>query len=299
MSASDPVNLELRKREISAHWNLGRIADKEGDFAEALRQYSIEAAELEDVTRADPENAGLRQDLAYALLFVTKIELATGQYAAAGVAQKRALGLLDALVARDGTNAGWRHADLVARLATAMLARQRADIGEARQELDRDLPAIETMAANTPSNPTYASLLMRGWRLEAQVQSSAGLHEAAASASRAIEIGERLSHAEGADPVDVAECARAHVVRGEIAARSGDVPAARRDWQRAFELVEPLSGSINYQVLDPAARAAALTGRADKARALIQKLTLLGYVPLDPWPEPDQWAGAKYPETRP
>jgi len=299
MSASDPTNLELRKREVSAHFNLGQIADQRGEFAEALKQYSTQAAELESVARADPASAESRLDEGRALLYVTKIDIATGHFAAASDEQKRAQTLLDDLVARDGTNVDWRSADLIARLAKVTLARQRAEIGEASRELARDLPIIEAMAANTPSDPFYAALLMHGWRLNAQVQSSAGEPEAANSASHAIEIGERLSHGEGTDPADIAECARSYVVRGEISAKAGNGPAAQRDWQRAAELVAPLAGGINYQVLDPAVRAAAWLGHAQESRALIEKLTLLGYVPVDPWPAPDRPALAKNSEPQP
>jgi hypothetical protein len=48
-----------------------------------------------------------------------------------------------------------------------------------------------------------------------------------------------------------------------------------------------------------AARAAVHMGRSAEARAMIEKLNLLGYVPLDSWPDPDRPAAVKNPESQP
>ena len=41
---------------------------------------------------------------------------------------------------------------------------------------------------------------------------------------------------------------------------------------------------MNVRVLDPAARALRVLGRADEGRAVQERLATLGYRPLEPWP---------------
>ena len=63
----------------------------------------------------------------------------------------------------------------------------------------------------------------------------------------------------------------------------GDTISAQRHWQRAADLLVPqLPGTRDWRLLDPAARVAVLTGRADEARVIIAQLTAIGYVPLNP-----------------
>jgi hypothetical protein len=111
---------------------------------------------------------------------------------------------------------------------------------------------------------------------------------------QAIAIGERQFHEGHANDGDVGECATAYVALGTILSRSGNAAEARRDWRRASELiVSRKRGESDWRLLDPDARAAIWMGRSEEARATISRLTLLGYVPLDPWPDPDRPAATE------
>jgi len=203
-------------------------------------------------------------------------------------------------VALDAANVDWKSAFLIARLAEAALARQRGDVAEAGRVVDEALPQLEAISANEPSDHVFAMQLLRARRLKAQLQSFAGRADAAGSAIQAVAIGEKLARADGATDAEIGECARAHVVSGEVADRSGFARDARSDWLRAAEMLAPRTrGSRDWRLLDPAARAAAWLGRSEEARATIERLNLLGYVPLDPWPDPDRPAGAKISDPRP
>jgi len=84
------------------------------------------------------------------------------------------------------------------------------------------------------------------------------------------------------------------VLLGEIALQAGDAAGARQHWERAAELIEPrLSGSRDWRLLDPAARAAARLGHVDMAEAIIVQLKQFGYVPLEPWPEVNRLDSSK------
>ncbi len=52
-------------------------------------------------------------------------------------------------------------------------------------------------------------------------------------------------------------------------------------------LAPRLAGARDWHLLDPAARVATLLGRSDEAQAIMAQLNHQGYVPLEPWPEPD------------
>jgi len=300
MIASDPGNSELRSRLADAHSWLGGLEERQGDFTKARKQYEEQAALYGRLADADPGTASRRYDQANALLYQVDIDVATGQFAAANGPLRQAQGLLDALVAHDASNVHWRAASLNARLKEAKLARQRGDTAEAGRLVDEALPQVETLSTAEPSDRALALGLAIWWRLRAQLQSAAGQPDAAASAKRAVAVGERLVREGYATDADVGECATACVVSGEIAAMSGDGVESRREWLRAAELLAPrVRGSSDWRLLDPAARAAAGTGRSAEARATIGKLNLLGYVPLDPWPSMDLSGAARSPDAQP
>jgi hypothetical protein len=48
---------------------------------------------------------------------------------------------------------------------------------------------------------------------------------------------------------------------------------------------ERLAESNHWRILDPAARAFALLGAADRQRAIVDRLNKIGYQPLEPWPK--------------
>jgi eukaryotic-like serine/threonine-protein kinase len=300
MIASDPRDSDLRFRVADAHSWLGGVAEQQGAFAEAKKQYETEAGLYEQLALADPKTAGTRSHQANALLFQVDIDMATGQFAAATDILTQAERLLDALVAHDGSNVGWRSASLGARIKEAKLARQRGDLAEAGRLVDDAMAQFESLSSAEPTDSGLALGLATAWRLKAQLQFSAGQAEAATDAMQAVGIGERLFREGRATNIAVGECATAYIVSGEIAAQSGDVAESKRDWIRAGELLAPRTrDSRDWRLLDPAARAAAWMGRSDDARALLNQLNLLGYVPLDPWPRMERPDDAKSPDPQP
>jgi tetratricopeptide (TPR) repeat protein len=300
MGASDPADLDLRIRQADTNAELGSIAEQRGDLAESLKRYSAQEAHLEYVTLADPKTETWRQSQAKALLLEESIDLVIGQYSAAGELLAKAQKLLEAQVARDPANLDWKGVFLYARMAEAVLSRRQGDVAAATRYVDEVLPQFEAIAASEPTDHVIAMMVLKAWRLKAQLQAADGRADATNSALQAVGIGERLSRAGGLTDGEIGECARAYVVAGDIAARNGDDGGARRDYLRAAELVAPLLAATSYwQVLDPAARSAAALGRSAEARAAIEKLNLLGYVPVDPWPELERPGAAKISEQQP
>jgi serine/threonine protein kinase len=294
MIAADPGNLELRGREADAHSWLGGIEEEQGDMAGATKEYATQATELENLVQADPMTVNRRQYQAIALLFLVSTETVTGRYAEASESLGKAQNLLEGLVALDSNNVDWRGIYENGRIAEALLARARGDIAGALHIVEEALPQIQDVSTKEPTEHVYATLLVRAWRMKAHFQSLSDEAGASDSARHAVELGEKLARREGAADSDFSECARSLIVAGEIAAKSGDGDAARRDWLRAAEVLGPRQhGSHHWTILDPAARAEALLGRLGEARTTIGQLNLLGYVPIEPWPDMDQLATTK------
>ena len=251
-----------------------------------MRQYVAQTAQLEQLVRAEPRTARWRHRLADALLFQTDILLATGQFSAAGERLREPRRLIDELTAQDPANRRWQTVALYSRLQATMLARQAGDLPAAARLLDEIRPQLESLVAAEPTDRTFVLRLAMAWRMEAQVRAAAGRSDAAAAASRAVELGEKLIREGRATDADAGECALACVVAGEIAAQAGNSAAARSHWQHAADLLAPrLPGTRDWRLLDPAARVAARLGRSEEAHDRIAQLNLLGYVPLDPWPD--------------
>jgi serine/threonine protein kinase len=287
MASSDPANLELLASQADAHSWLAGIAERQGDLAEAARQYATQVTQLDYAAKVDPRTPARRNREALALLYQAGIDMVVGRYAASGDEIRRARGLLDPLVAHDAANVDWKGSALIAGLSEAELRRHLGDDAEAGRLVNEALPPLEALWANEPSNHIDGRMLMMAWKLRAQLQLSAGQPEAAASAARAAAIADSLSQAKNLTDAEVGECARAHVVCGEVAAGSGDPAGARREWTRAADQLAPrLAASRDWRLLDPTARAAAWLGRPAQAQAAIETLSRIGYVPLDPWPGP-------------
>jgi tetratricopeptide (TPR) repeat protein len=297
--AADPGNLDVRDREAEAHYWLGSIAELQGDLPEAAKQYTTQASLLDSIAKADTKTASRRQLLATALLYVATIDSVTGEYAAAAEALARARGLLDDLVALDPENVAWRSLSLNAGLAEASLARRRGDFAAARRLVEKSLPGLESISKGEPTDRYFAGLVLKAWRMKAQLQLLWGEAEAGASARHAAEMGEKLSGSAEATAAELGESVRALLVLGQASADSGDPAAARGDWSRAAELIAPrVGGTREWRILDPYARAMSLLGRTAEANDAIRRLNQLGYVPLEPWPDVGRSDGARLPDPQ-
>ena len=283
--AASPGDLELRFRIADVHSWLGGLAEQQGAFAEAMKQYATQTAQIEQLVQTEPDTARWRFLLANSLLFQTDVAMTTGQATTAGKKLEESEQLLTELATLDPANRRWTIARLNARLKKAMLARLQGNLPAAAQVVEEVIPQLESLSASEPSDRVFVKWLATAWRLNAQMRVALGRPDAAIAARHAVELGEKLIR-EGRVMNDVVEeCARAGVVAGEIAARTND-PAARLHWQRALELLaRRLPYTSDWRLLDSAARATFWLGRVAEARAMIARLTELGYVPLDPWPE--------------
>jgi hypothetical protein len=154
----------------------------------------------------------------------------------------------------------------------------------ARQLVDEATDGLEKQAAAAPTNLSIKDWLGTAWRLRAELLDAAGEPGAAAAAARSVELAEGNVAAGPTNENHVAVLAQAHVTAGQIAAHARDHAAAQRHGKRALDLVEGrLAQSSHWRILDPAARALALLGDAERQRVIVDRLNRIGYQPLEPW----------------
>ena len=283
--ASTPGDPILRLKIATAHELLGSIAELQGNYAEAAKQYGLRVAGLEKLLADDPNDAVMKQDLAVARIYAANTALVTGRFQEAARLMARAQTGLEELLAIDGQNVTLRENAIIARLTTAFLAAHAGDREIAVALVDAAIADLAGLASWTVPDRMCLRLLSRAWRLRAELQLTAGAGNAVDSATRALGFGERLVQTGGAKAAEWAECAQGHLLLGRTLERAGDHDGAHAAWLRADELLAPRqSGSRDWNLLDPYARSLALLGRTEAAGAVIHQLESLGYVPLQPWP---------------
>lgn len=281
-----PNDVEVRRTFADATSFLGSLAEAAGDFAEAAQRFAAQSEQLESICGLVPDDLHWRFKLADSFSFQAGVSAITGDKAAASRFLAQARALLAPLVEHDGTQRRWRNALAVVDLKDALLAKAAGEMSRAAQFAAAARQAVEELVEKEPLDPRFQYRLAMALRLGAELQHLAGQHDAGPAAARAVEIGEQLIRRKDATDAHRAERAEAGIVAGRIAAARSDADAARREWQRAHELLAPLvPATKDWRVLDPAARAAALLGRADEAQGIISQLSASGYVPLEPWPE--------------
>ncbi len=281
----EPGDPDLFEGYADAHSWLGTVAVMKGEFTEALEQFSTQRELLEKLEAAEPDNAEWRRDLATsALLHLADVEMATGAVAAAEHHLTESRKLLDALVAQDPSNRSCLTSACYCRLMGAFFERWRGDLVAANVHAEENCSTLEALFGAEKADRKVNLYLAMAWRLRAELLAATDKRAAGAAALKAVDLGERLIHNESGTEADAGECAAACDVAGEICAASGDWAEARNCWGKAAGLLAPyLKDSRDWQILDPAARAAANLGRSDEALREIRLLTQLGYVPLDPW----------------
>jgi serine/threonine protein kinase/tetratricopeptide (TPR) repeat protein len=283
--AATPGDLDLRLKVATAHELLGSIAELQGDFSEAAQHYGLRVAALEKLAADDPKNAVMKQDLAVARIYAASTAVITGHLADATRALAQAQTEFDALLAIDDQNVLLREFSLIARLTTANLSEHGGDHATALRRANAAIADLESIAVRAAPDPLCLRLLGQAWRLKAEIQLATDPAQAMDSAAQSVAFGEKLIQSSGTNARAFGECARSQLVLGRALEQAGDHGKAYAAWQRAYALLAPRqSGSHDWFILDPYARSLAQLGRPEEARAVIDLLQTLGYIPLQSWP---------------
>jgi tetratricopeptide (TPR) repeat protein len=283
MVAASPADLNLQSGLADAAGWLGRVAERSGHLAEALEQFSTQAAMLESLARQEPSTARWLFRLADSLVFQAGVRIARGEGEAAAEILARARALMDALVTQDPKNRPWLATQ--ANLRLTILSLPAADLASRQLDLDAIRARLAELVAAEPSDRSYPARLATAWRLEARFRLAAARADAAEAAARAVEIGESLMKDTRADDRLIGELAQSYLIAGGIARTMGKNGRAHQCWDHVIDLLgSRATGSNDWRLLDPLARAFACLGRQAESRALTERLGALGYHPLEPWP---------------
>ncbi len=287
LATAGGADFQLRYEIAGLDGWLGVIAERTGDLAEAVQRRSERVRELAALVAADPgtilwqsELGDAQYQLGHALTLIGRKGEAI---AALADARARAKTLAD----QDPQNQRWRVRALTVQLKQAMILLAEGDLKTAAPLVTETRTALQAIVAAEPASPATKALLLTSRRIELQQRWLQGSDEAVAALGPAVELAEALEAASKSDNRLVREVAETYLMAGRVERAQGRAEVATRHWQRALALLEPrLPDSQDWRVLDSAARALALVARADESRALIERLTRLGYQPLEGWADP-------------
>ena len=280
MLAANPGDVQLRFRLADAVSWLGRVADIDGRYADAIAHYGEVLQRLDALVALEPKVARWRFRLADHVALRGTVLAVAGRRDEAAEHLGRAITLLDALVVQDPKNQQWRINALQTRLQLAALVlvagSEPADVTDTRNKL-------EAMAAAEPTSRIFTAWLASAWLIEARLHARAGRPAALTAVKLAIDLGESLLKDDRVSPLALGELARAHLLAGRLAEDRNESDTAQRHFQRAAEVLAPrLTQTNDWRLLDPAAQVFARTGRAEAARRLAERLRGFGYHSLDP-----------------
>ncbi len=291
LAASGPLDADLRGKLALVHQLLGNIADLEGNYPDAANHYGQQVAQLEKVLAADPKNAVTKEDLARARLYAMNANWITRHLEEADRQLALAQTAFAELLAVDGQNVDLRNGALTARLTRLGMTAYGGDPASALHDIDPVIAELEKANAHAPTDRLGTRLLALAWRLKAEFQLALKAGDAASSARRAVTLGDSLQGPNAPGTLEVYECAKDHLVLGQVLAQAGEADRVHAEWLRAHRLLAVrAAGSRDWHILDPYARALLLLGRSEEAGATIRHLAQLGYVPVQPWPAPGRSA---------
>ena len=283
MLKSDPGGLELRSKMANVVSWIGLAAEGDGRYADAIRSFDESSSRYGKLAELEPAVARWRYELAETLTFTGEVQAITNRRGEASASFARARALIDLLAAQDPKNRQWEVTALGIRLKQVGLLLAEGNARTAAPILAESREKLERLFAAEPSSRAFAGLLAAALQFEGQMRLATRSPDAGDPVARAIELGEAFNHETNAHDWIFGEYAQACILAGRIAFVRADPDLARRDWNRALKVLGPTpENSRNWRLLDPAAQALALLGRAAEAHPLIERLRRFGYHSIDP-----------------
>ncbi len=275
--AHKPGNSNLEYRVGDTNSWLGRVAEADGRYEAALGYYRTATARLHALDARDPAIRWKKQ--AVQCEYYTALMLAiTGRRSDAAPLFASVAKTTAELAGQDPTNKQWHSQSIEMQSEKVFFdfVEGRTDgtvafLAQARRE-------AEALLAAQPSSFSYASTLTAVLGFEARI------NQDSAAAEKAVQVGESFAKSDEFDSRMVWKYAQAQLLAGRLLKNSGKDSEATAHFQRLIEVVSPrLQLTPNdWHLLDPLAQAYLLTGNANAAQPLIQRLKTFGYRPMDP-----------------
>ncbi|HJP97537.1 MAG TPA: toll/interleukin-1 receptor domain-containing protein [Rhodanobacteraceae bacterium] len=281
-------NTELAANMANTVSWLGTVAERKGDLSGALHLFTTQAEQLGALRAKHPEDVRWLIAWSAAKQHQTEALQLVGQVGQAKASIDAVVAALEALVEKDPANRDWQ-AELAASLVRrAYVDAAAKDASAADAASSRAVGILETNAreADAHVDKSVTSWLSRAWRLRAVLALQRGHAKAASDAAgQSLEEATRGAATDAVDDEALADRADALLTVGAVErARSPDVTPPT--WKQAYALLATRApGSHYWRLLDPWVRVCRLTGDDAGARIALDRLNLIGYVPLQPWPE--------------
>lgn len=283
--AQRPADLQLRVEAANVLSWLGSLALEQGQLALAESYFGEQVKALEQNMLADPNNANWQVNSVDALALLASAQESLGQRAPARATLASATTLAADLYAKDPENNEWRAA-----LGRCHVARSELDAADQQPGAEEEAALAEALLikAHTvdPKNQPVMESLVHAHNQLSQLALARDNPQAAAE-----HITASLSLIEPAWKAGQKESlrlrfSRTRLLQGDIALRQGRTAEARTAWNRTRTLLLGVSGkNIAFDRLEILVRALQRLGRDAEATPFLLRLSVAGYVPLQPWPE--------------
>ena len=276
------------KRDVAdaVSW-LGNIAYQKGKLAEARLHYERAEEYLEPLLLEEPDNAPRQKAWAYAIQWIAEIAAITGDLEQANALIDKAISVFEKLMLHDEENKEWMRGGSRSWTLKGKLLAARGELESARIFASKSATAYETLVAAEASDLTAREQLADAYRLVTWIDYLAGNVAGALDANQKALANLQLIQSAGLLNDDrLGKLASVIVFQGQLRVALGHQAQAHQSWQQAAALLSDKAGATHSpSILDPWARVLMLSGRNDEAENILQKLSVGGYQPLQPWPE--------------
>lgn len=280
----NPRDFDLQLYYLDANNWLGKVAQSDGRFAQALEYFEIGTGLLRERVLEQPDVPHWKARLADNLGFKAHLHAIIGAPAEAHREFATAGELLEEVIAHDPQNTRWQGAALSFMLNRAQLLFAIGDAVAASDLLGVARIQIEDLATKEPSSKIIQRRLATALRLEARFKFPGEPDQALPIAQRAAELSCRLFSTDSRDPRNAWEYTQASLLVARLHLR-GEKPAeARKVLREIIPLLERQRSILprDWHILDPLAQAYALLGEDSSAAQVRELLKQIGYRSVDP-----------------
>ncbi|WP_415907364.1 protein kinase domain-containing protein [Oleiharenicola sp. Vm1] len=284
LALAHPNDLSIQAQLADNSSWLGRVAESDGRYADALGHYGEMNRLLTQLIALEPNVPRWRSRFADGLVFSATVMAFTGDKERAAEKMAEAQSIYDALAKSDQQNQQWR----ILALSLALI-RAEHEIGSGSTEpasrlLDSARKEIVELAAAEPTSQTFRRRLATAYRLDARLNLERAPNLALEAATRAASILQALLNTDPNDAWLVWEYAQSVLLAGRAEAKLQHHAEAEQRWRSLIGVLSPQveRRSNEWRLLDPLAQANALVGEEKSARSLVAELKRHGYRAVDP-----------------
>lgn len=281
LAATRPDDTDLSAHLADTASRLGRVAEMDGRFADALGHYRRFMAIMDSLTTREPAVAKWQSRSADACGRTATLLAISGYLPQACDLRRRSISIFASLTEQDPKNRQWQIYLLNSQLHLLSLQLDDSPAYDFEQALTGLVEKINALAAAEPSSRPIADLLSSAWRLLARLHHAQSHPGARKAIEQALAISEPQAKELDADLDTLCYAAQAHLLAGRIEQADNRGVEATHHWQRVVALLGQYRDSRDWRVLDPLAQALVLLDDKDSARLLLERLRALGYHPVD------------------